>query len=97
VSTRLLRQEAEKDLEDIFSYTLENFGPQQADRYYDAILDMFARILAEPQLGRPVSQRHPGILKQSCREHFVIFARGEDGIDVIRVLHQRMDIDSHLG
>ncbi len=95
ISVRI-RPAAHADLTDIFDYSDAHWGLAQAERYIAQITLMFAQIAADPRLGKPASNRHPLLRRQSCGSHFIIFARGAEGIEIIRVLHQRMDIDVRL-
>lgn len=45
--------------------------------------------------GRPVAFR-PGYLKLTVGAHLVFYRKTDTGIDVIRLLHQRMDVETHL-
>ena len=46
-----LAPEAERDLEAIWLYTLEEWGLEQANRYTDELTDVFAQLAVGPQLG----------------------------------------------
>jgi toxin ParE1/3/4 len=86
---------AERDLEEIWSYTVETWSWEQAERYHAEILTALARLAAGRVGGRPVDIRQ-GYLKYPVGSHFVFYKSGEDVVDVIRVLHQRMDVSRHL-
>lgn len=47
-----LSQEADKDLEDIFDYTVTNFGIEQAVMYVSAFEQTFENLCNNPMLGR---------------------------------------------
>lgn len=91
-----IRPEADADLTAIFHYSYLNWGFAQAELYVSQLTKMFARLAAEPRLGKAASARHPRLFRQSCGSHFVVFARDADGIEIIRVLHQRMDVEAQL-
>ena len=47
---------------------------------------------------RPLQSKHPDMLKlEQGRHPIVLQETGDDQILVVRVLHERMDIDAHLG
>ena len=86
---------AEQDLEGIWIYTAEHWSLEQADRYVGDIISTFDLIAEHPQKGRVVQVR-PGYLKFSSGSHDIYYKRGDRGVDVIRILHQRMDAQRHL-
>ena len=54
------------------------------------------RIAADPRLGRSCEDIRAGYRRYSAQAHMVFFRIGENGIDIIRVLHQSMDFPRHL-
>ncbi|WP_119273623.1 type II toxin-antitoxin system RelE/ParE family toxin [Taklimakanibacter deserti] len=86
---------AEADLENIWLYTFQRWSLEQADSYHAAIVSAFEGLAAGTKRGRTVSIRE-GYFKYSVGSHLVFYKLSDTGIDVVRVLHQRMDIDSHL-
>ena len=86
---------ADTDLEDIWLYTLETWSRDQADRYLRTLFSAFADLATGRKTGRPARVRD-GYFKHSVGAHVIYFRRSEFGIDVIRVLHGRMDADRHL-
>ncbi|MEL6377618.1 MAG: type II toxin-antitoxin system RelE/ParE family toxin [Pseudomonadota bacterium] len=86
---------AESDLEQIWLYTLNEWSLDQANRYYDQIMDAIEELASGQQQGRKVDIRDE-YLKYAVGRHFVFFRRSDGMTDVIRVLHQSMDVDRHL-
>lgn len=83
------------DIDEIWDYTAEAWGLDQADRYTDEIRDACNDLSTGVKYGRAVDVRD-GYLKYSVGKHIVFFARVGDGVAVIRVLHHRMDTERHL-
>lgn len=83
------------DLEDIWSYTAARWSPEQAESYHAAIIAAFEGLAAGRKQGRPVDIR-PGYLTYPAGSHLVFYRLSEAGIDVMRLLHQRMDVSRHL-
>jgi toxin ParE1/3/4 len=90
-----LRPQAEADLEQIWLYTAERWSPDQAERYLRMIVTVFGELASGEKRGRTVDLRD-GYLKHSVGSHVVYYTALEETIEVIRVLHGRMDVDSHL-
>lgn len=86
---------AEADLEDIWLYTLRAWSLEQADDYHTGMVEAFAGLAAGTKIGRPVDVRE-GYFKYAVGSHFVFYRQSDSSLDVIRVLHQRMDTSAHL-
>lgn len=88
---------AEQDLVNIWLYTWHEWSEQQADFYLDA-LDQAMRLLAEqPYLGKERREFTPAVRSYSYAHHVIVYLVIDDGINIIRVLHKNMDVDSQLG
>lgn len=86
---------AQADIDAIWDYSAEHWGPDQADRYTDEIRDACRALAAGRKRGRPVDVA-PGYLKYPTGSH-VVYARDRgDKLDIIRILHQRQDAEKHL-
>lgn len=86
---------AAADLDNIWDYTVEEWGADQADRYTDDIQDTCNNLARGEKRGRSVDVR-AGYLKHAVGKHFVFFRTTKAGIEVIRILHQSMDVGRHL-
>ena len=86
---------AQQDINDIWDYTAETWGLDQADRYTDDIENTCDDIANGAKRGRKVDIR-VGYLKYAVGKHFVFFRNVGTGIHVIRILHQSMDTNLHL-
>lgn len=86
---------AEADLEKIWDYSAENWGPDQADRYTDEIRDACQMAASGEKRGRPVDVR-AGYLKISSGSHMVYFHEEGDRLEIIRILHGKQDVEWHL-
>jgi toxin ParE1/3/4 len=97
VSRYLLAPAAVLDLEQIWDYTADRWDIDQADTYLAEIRRAIERAAANPRIGRACDEIRLGYRKLPAGSHLVFYRVLADGvIDVIRVLHQRMDIDRHL-
>ena len=88
---------AERDLEEIWFYTFENWSAEQADRYHNQIMAAIEGLVNGSRQGRPIDDIRPGYRKLAVASHFLFYRITDAGlIDIIRVLHQRMDAASRL-
>ncbi|HRO24668.1 MAG TPA: type II toxin-antitoxin system RelE/ParE family toxin [Promineifilum sp.] len=95
-SFRLTRY-AERDILDIYLFTLEHFGPAQADKYTSDLFARFSAIATQPTLGRDFGDIHPDARRLNQGSHAIYYRPDADGILILRILHQRMDPARHLG
>lgn len=90
--------EAQDDLEKIWLFTFENWSLQQADRYLNVLIEEFEYLTKSKNLWRSYDYMKKGYFISRVKSHIVFFKFNskENQIEIIRVLHQRMDIESHL-
>ncbi|MDW9232878.1 toxin ParE1 (plasmid) [Burkholderia cepacia] len=86
---------AEADLEDIWIYTFDRWSLEQAERYVGDLVMAFERLARREWVGRP-SRAGDVYWRYLVGSHVVFYRETADTLDVIRVLHQRMDVDRHL-
>ncbi len=86
---------AQTDLEDIWLYTFHNWSIEQADRYQTQIIAAIEALADGKKTGRPVMVCE-GHYKYPVGSHIVFYRQSGSSLDVIRVLHQRMDVSLHL-
>ena len=93
-----ISQEANWDLENIWLYTYENWSLEQADRYFNLIMDEIEYLAENPKSGKDYDRVRKGYFRSKINFHFIFYKvnRKKEQIEIIRVLHQRMDIDLQL-
>ncbi|WP_159997868.1 type II toxin-antitoxin system RelE/ParE family toxin [Roseomonas sp. 18066] len=88
---------AQADLDDIWDYTLDRWGGIQAERYLLAIRALCDSLANGAVPGRAVDRIRPGYRVAQAGAHLLFFRRsGEGVVEVIRILHQRMDVSRQL-
>lgn len=93
-----ISHEANRDIENIWVYTFENWSLEQADRYISLILDEIEYLTKNPHSGKDYSHVRKGYFQSQVKSHFIFYKINlkDEQIEIIRVLHQRMDIESRL-
>lgn len=93
-----ISNEAQNDLKNIWLYTFETWSVEQADRYYNLILDEIEYLAENPDNGKDYSHVRKGYLRSNVKSHFIFYKinKKENLIEIIRVLHQQMDIENRL-
>ena len=87
---------AEKDLIDIWIYTFNEWGEIQADKYLDECAAAFNLLAEQPLQCRERSEFSPPVRILHHAHHLVVYQTIENGINIVRVLHESMDVDSQL-
>ena len=95
-SFRLL-PEAGNDLESVWQYSAENWGVDQAHAYLDGLVNIFQLLSENPRMCRERIEFTPPVYIHHHAHHLVVFILSEIGINIVRVLHESMDIDGQLG
>jgi toxin ParE1/3/4 len=90
--------EATKDLENIWLYTFENWSLEQADRYFNLIIDEIESISNDPSSGKEYDDIREGYFRSRVKAHFIFYKVNwkKKVVEIIRILHQQMDIESRL-
>lgn len=92
-----LTPRAQSDLDDIWRYSADQWGEEQAIAYVIAIRQRLEGLAAGRIPARSAAPVAPGYLKASIGSHMLYFRRSATGmLDVIRILHQSMDVATQL-
>jgi toxin ParE1/3/4 len=93
----VLSPAAQADLGEIWDYSARYWGEDRADRYIREIRDACAALADGSRHGRPIDPIRPGYRKLAVGAHFLFFRATDAGlIEVIRILHGKMDVAAHL-
>lgn len=88
---------ARADLDGIWDYTEQNWGRTQAERYINEIRAACEALVSGARQGRSAEAIRKGYFKLAVGSHFLFYRLASDGaVDVVRILHQRMDVPTHL-
>lgn len=90
--------EAANDLETIWFYTLKKWSKEQADRYFQLLMDEIENLAKNPTLGKDYSEVRKGYFGSRVKSHFIFYKinKQKEKIEIIRILHQRMNIKLRL-
>lgn len=89
-------EEAEADLVAIAERSEAEFGAEQCELYLQALEEACEHMLPQfPAIARIVPKR-PTLRYWRCERHVIYFRIVPDGLEVVRILHERMLPDLHL-
>ena len=93
----ILRQKAIDDLNDIWNYTFEKWSAKQADKYYATIKLACNGIGQNSDVGKEYDGINKNLLGLKAGKHVIFYqSLSEDKIEVIRILHERMDLKKRI-
>ena len=92
-----LSPRAREDLSEIWDFTAHHWGMDQADRYIRQIVSVCDGLGSGRLQGRSAEAVRAGYRKYAVGSHIIFYRlRDADKAEVIRILHQRMDVERHL-
>jgi toxin ParE1/3/4 len=91
----VLSPRAQVDLDEIWDYTAEKWGNDQAERYIRLLQHGIETVASDPRRGSSCDEIRSGYRKYLVGSHVVFYRLTSDGIDVVRILHSRMDFKAH--
>ncbi len=91
-----IRARALGDLDGIWEYTFKNWSKDQADRYHHLIINEIEFVAENRISGKSMGHVKEGYHVTYVKSHMIFFKRIEGIVEVIRILHQKMDVESIL-
>ena len=92
-----ISEQAINDLNDIWVYTFRKWSKEQADRYYDLIIAEIEFIADNYLMGKSAEQTRKNYRVTKIKSHLIFYRKVEnETVEIVRVLHQRMDIKKRL-
>jgi toxin ParE1/3/4 len=87
---------AEQDLLDIWLHTFTERGERQADAYLDDLSEVISLLAEQPQIARERTEFSPPVRIHPHAHHLIVYIANSGGVNIVRVLHESMDVDEHL-
>ncbi len=92
-----ISKSALEDIDKIWLYTFQNWSVSQANHYYRLIYQEIEFIVEDFESGKDIGKIKAGYRQAKVKSHLIIYKKAEDGIiEIVRVLHQMMDIPNKL-
>ena len=87
-----LTPRAVTDIEHIAAYTMSQWGPAKMADYLRSLSQRFEWLARNPMAGRERNDVHPGYRGFPEGRHIIFYLVSDNGVDIIGVPHQSMDI-----
>jgi toxin ParE1/3/4 len=94
-----LTPQARQDFKNILNYTRKTWGIEQRDRYKKLLDTVLKKLTANPSLGKPREEIKAGYYSYHIGNrgrHYIFYQVIEDSVNVIRILHDSMDIGQNF-
>jgi toxin ParE1/3/4 len=89
---------ADEDLKEIYRYTRRTWGRVQAELYIRGLEQRFRALADNPLTGIAREDLRPEGLRSVVHASHVVFYQPQPyGVLIVRVLHGRQDVRTHLG
>ncbi len=87
---------AQIDIKDTWKYSVEHFGLNRTEEYMRNIENGIKNIASGTIQGRACDEIRAGYFKLPVGSHVLFFRHIETTIDIVRILHKRMDVEQHI-
>jgi len=87
---------AEFDIEEIFDYTINMHGQNQADKYTSELYSRFEWLSNSPELGLNRDELTEGYKSYFQGKHTIFYSETTEGIEIIRIIGQSEDVERHF-
>jgi toxin ParE1/3/4 len=85
--------DAEDDMLSVWRYGADEWSPAAADDHLREINSSCERLLATSELGKARDELLAGVRSILVRPHVVFYRVSANAIEILRILHQREDIE----
>lgn len=93
----IISEKALEDLNNIWIYTAENWSKEQADRYYNLIVDEIEFFAQHFETAKDFSLVRKDYRYSKVKSHLIFFKINDIGaVEVVRILHEKMDIKNRF-
>ncbi len=96
MSRYVFSNEAENDLVEIYRYGFITYGENKADLYIEALKEKCQFLTDIPNFCPDRNEFNLPVKIHHHKKHLIIYIVETDYILIVRVLHERMDIQKHM-
>jgi toxin ParE1/3/4 len=93
----IISEKALEDLNNIWIYTAENWSIEQADRYYNLIMDEIEYVAGNFETMKDFGSVRKDYRYSKVKSHLVFCKKNENTeMEVVRILHEKMDVKNRI-
>lgn len=88
---------AVEDISGIWNHTQETGSANQADNYYQFLIDACKELAKKPAIGKKYEQVSADVYGFSAGKHIIFYRKREGkGVEIIRILNEGMDLKRRI-
>lgn len=93
----ILTNKALEDLSEIWNYTFDHWSERQADMYYKMLIENCLQIAEKPDIGKNYGKILTRLFGLRAGRHVIFYRKvNVNEVEIIRILHEQMDLKSRL-
>ena len=93
----VISEKALEDLNNIWIYTAENWSFEQANRYYDLIVDEIEFVVKNYETTKDFENVRKNYRYSKVKSHLIFYKKTKNTeLEVVRILHEIMDIKNRI-
>ena len=85
-----------EDLKSIGRFTLKSWGREQRNIYLSKLDESFHILAEQPPLGNARDDIRKGYRVYHVGRHLIFYRQKSTAIEIVRILHDRVDVETHL-
>jgi toxin ParE1/3/4 len=90
-------KKAVEDISQIWNYSYYKWSENQADKYYQILIENCKEIARNPELGKNYSGIAINLFGFKVGRHIIFYRKLEENeVGIIRILHEQMDLESRI-
>jgi toxin ParE1/3/4 len=90
-------KKAVEDLSYIWNYTFNKWSENQADKYYQMLIENCKEIARNSELGKNYNRIADNLLGFKVGRHIIFYRKlKKNEVEIIRILHDQMDLESRI-
>ena len=92
-----LSNKAVEDLSNIWNYTYETWSENQADKYYELLIDFCKEVSENPKIGKNYNKIDKDIRGYQASNHIIFYRTTvKNEVEILRILHKNMDLKNRI-
>lgn len=84
-----LSNDAKEDLKNIYRHGVKEFGQEQADEYFSALVQRFSKIAVAPYLYPAVEHIREGYRRSVCGRDSIYYRVFDQNVEIMRIIGQQ--------
>jgi toxin ParE1/3/4 len=85
------------ELKNIWKYTFKNWSKKQADRYYELVIEEIKFVSENYETGKTIQGTRQNYRFSQVKSLLLFYNKTDNNlVEIVRILHKRMQLKKHL-